>query len=109
MIHDDGIANGRRVIPYECITASRNGRHDMFGEPYSDTLPEGAYHNQFWIESPARRTLMARGVFGQLIYIAPDDDMVVVKLASWPEFLSNERALNGFAAIRAIAARLNRG
>ncbi|MGI9480976.1 MAG: serine hydrolase domain-containing protein [Hyphomicrobiales bacterium] len=106
MIHDGGIADGRRVIPYGWIADCRKGQHQMFGEPYSVTLPEGAYHNQFWLESPARRTLMARGVFGQLIYICPDDEMVIVKLASWPEFLSNELALNAFAAISAIAAEL---
>jgi CubicO group peptidase (beta-lactamase class C family) len=49
---------------------------------------------------------MARGVFGQLIYMSPADSTVVVKLSSWPEFLSAERSINAHAAIDAIAQTL---
>jgi hypothetical protein len=52
-----------------------------------------------------KRVLMARGVFGQLIYMARRQTLlVVVKLSSWPEFLSAERSINAHAAIDAIAA-----
>ena len=79
----------------------------IFGEPYTEATPHGAYRNQFWIEDHRKRTFMARGVFGQLIHIDPDENMVVVKLSSWPEFISVERALDTYAAVRAIAIHLN--
>mgnify|MGYP000451033423 FL=1 len=49
---------------------------------------------------------MARGVFGQLIYVDMDNNLVVTRLASWPEFLSLERKLDDLAAINAITDQL---
>ena len=36
---------------------------------------------------------MCLGVFGQLIYIAPAYNMVVVKLSTWPDFLDDDLKL----------------
>ena len=44
--------------------------------------------------------------FGQLIYIDMDNDLVVTRLASWPEFVSLERKLDDLAAIDAITNQL---
>ena len=49
---------------------------------------------------------MAIGVFGQLIYVDLDNDLVVTRLASWPEFVSLERKLDDLAAIDAITDQL---
>ena len=54
-------------MPADWIEATRNGMH---GPDYNLAFPEGSYRNQFWIEDPRSRTLMCRGVFGQLIYIS---------------------------------------
>ena len=51
---------------------------------------------------------MARGVFGQLIYVAPADDMLLVKLSSWPEFTSVPRLKTALNAIHAIGHWLDR-
>ena len=59
-------------MPAAWIEATRNGKHGPQVQP--DALPEGCYHNQFWIEDPRSRTLMCRGVFGQLIHIIWDDE-----------------------------------
>jgi CubicO group peptidase (beta-lactamase class C family) len=82
------LEGGGGIIPSPWIETTRKGNHKKFGPPYSDTLPHGAYHNQFWVEDPEHRTLMARGVFGQLIYISWQYNMVIVKLSSWPDFLN---------------------
>jgi CubicO group peptidase (beta-lactamase class C family) len=68
----------------------------------SEIIPDGAYHNQFWIEDTKRRAYMARGVFGQLIYIDPEEDFAAIKLSSWPEFLSVEGSRIALAAVHAI-------
>ena len=49
---------------------------------------------------------MALGVFGQLIYVDMDNDLVITRLASWPEFLSQERTLDDLAAIDVITEEL---
>jgi CubicO group peptidase (beta-lactamase class C family) len=50
---------------------------------------------------------MARGVFGQLIYIDFAHKMVVVKLSSWPEFVNPAWTVATLDAVRAIARALS--
>jgi CubicO group peptidase (beta-lactamase class C family) len=94
------------LIPPAWIEATRNGNHAIFHEPYTYTLPEGAYRNQWWIEDPRSRALFARGVFGQMIYVDYDHAMVIVKLSSWPDFLNTAFNNATRAACHAIAASL---
>ena len=65
-------------------------------------LPQGAYHNQFWIEGGSSSAYMARGVFGQMIYIDPEADFAAVILSSWPEFVDTARTRTAIAAVRAV-------
>ena len=102
-----GEIDGRRIVPAEWIAGTRFGADPtLFGGIYHDVLPEGAYHNQFWIEDTARRAYMARGVFGQLIYIDPEADFAAIILSSWPEFVSTIRTRTALAAVRAIREAL---
>jgi len=100
------LEGGRGIVPAEWIEATRNGKH---GPGYNAALPNGSYRNQFWLEDPQSRTLMCRGVFGQLIYISFAYDMVVVKLSSYPEFTSTDFSRATLAAIHAIADALRAG
>ena len=75
--------------------------------PYTLTSPNGAYRNQFWIDDVSRSAIMCRGVFGQLIYIDSDRDLVVVKLSSWPDFLDTDFGVNTLRMIHAIAAEIS--
>lgn len=98
-----GEIGGRRIVPAAWIEETRSGaRPDLFGGVYHEVLPQGAYHNQFWIEDPDRRAYMARGVFGQLIYIDPEGDFAAVILSSWPEFVSSLRTRTSLAAVGAV-------
>jgi len=97
---------GRGIVPAEWIEATRTGTH---GPVYNDAFPSGSYRNQFWIEDPQSRTLMCRGVFGQLIYISFAYDMVVVKLSSYPDFTNTDFSRATLAAIHAIAGVLQAG
>lgn len=60
----------------------------------------------FWLRNHDRRAFQARGVFGQLIHVDRDNSIVMVKLSSWPEFISSKRKKTTFAAIDAITAVL---
>ena len=82
------LQNGGGIIPASWVEATRNGNHTHFQAPYTDSLPEGAYRNKWWIEDPRSRSIYARGVFGQMIYVNWDYGMVAAKLSSWPDFLS---------------------
>jgi len=97
---------GWNIVPTGWIEATRGGAHELFGEPYTAVLPDGAYRNQFWIEDRQSRNLMARGVFGQLIYIDFGRRMVVVKLSSWRDFVNPAWTIATLDAVRRIGAAL---
>ena len=101
------LSEGGGVVPTGWIDATRSADHALFGSPYTEVLPQGAYRNQFWVESPKSRTLMARGVFGQLIYVSWDFNMVVVKLSSWPDFVNPKWTVATLEAVREIGKHLN--
>jgi len=102
-----GETDGRRIVPTEWIAGTRFGADPrLFAGVYQEVLPAGAYHNQFWIEDASRGVYMARGVFGQLIYIDPVSDFAAVVLSSWPEFVSTTRTRTALAAVRAIREAL---
>lgn len=101
------LENGGGIIPASWVEATRNGNHAIFGEPYTDSLPEGAYKNQWWIEDPRSRALIARGVFGQMIHVNWEHGLVAVKLSSWPEFLNTQFDVITRQAIHTIAKALS--
>jgi CubicO group peptidase (beta-lactamase class C family) len=100
------LSGGAGIVPSSWIDTTRNGDHAIFPEPYTIALPQGAYHNKWWIEDPKSRNLMARGVFGQWIYIDFTHDMVIVKVSSWPVFLNPKYEIATLEAAHAIAAAL---
>ena len=97
-----GEAQGRQLVPAAWIDRTHDGNPNLFNGAYREVLPRGAYRNQFWLEEAGRRVLLARGVFGQLIYMDPDADFVAVKLSTWPEFVNPARTRTALAAVRAI-------
>lgn len=107
MLQEHGRIDGRQVVPAAWIDATRAGGPASFDAPYREVLPNGAYHNQFWLES-AGGPFMARGVFGQLLYVDPQAGFAAVKLSSWPVFTDAQRLMTALAALRAIRAHLAR-
>lgn len=97
-----GAAHDRQIVPENWIHETRSGDPDLFRGSYREVLPHGAYRNQFWLEDTTARVLLARGVFGQLIFIDPAAQFVAVKLSSWPEFVNPTRTRTALAAIRSI-------
>jgi len=105
---NDGIHNGERVVPAEWIADVRRGPHGLFSDERRRLLPQGCYRNQFWIEDQTTEAAMCLGVFGQLIYIAPAYNMVVVKFSTWPDFLDDVFKVDTQLAIHAIARALGK-
>ena len=100
---DDGLKDTKRIIPSDWIKDVRRGQHGLFSDERRRLLPNGCYRNQFWIEDQNTEALMCLGVFGQLIYISPAYNMVVVKFSTWPNFLDDKFKVDTQLAIHAIA------
>ena len=102
MMTQDGRAGGRQIVPLEWIARCRSGDPAVFGPPYTEVSPGGAYSTQWWVHRQSKGTIMARGVFGQLVYSDPSEGLTVVNLSSWPDYLMPQFTLDTLIAIDAI-------
>ncbi|WP_374378081.1 serine hydrolase domain-containing protein [Dongia sp.] len=109
MIAQDGAIGGRQIVPAAWIAETRRGDHAKFGPDYRETMPHGAYHNQFWMSDYRRPALSCHGVFGQWIHADPESGIVIVKLSSWPDFLDDARFVEQEDAAAAIVRALAHG
>lgn len=106
---DRGMVGDTRIVPESWIAQCADGDNSVFHGPYREFYPNGAYRNQFWIGDVDRPAYMARGVFGQLIHIDPEWEMVTIKLSTWPDFLNPVLAWNTSQAVTAITRELTGG
>ncbi|NDW46061.1 serine hydrolase [Ruegeria sp. PrR005] len=104
---DGGRAGGRQVIPSAWIEDVRGGDHGRFDDQSREFMPNGRYRNMFWIRDVARPVHISLGIYGQVIYVDPEHELVVACQSSWPESLSDSRHSNTMRAIDAIAAALS--
>jgi len=72
----NGAWDGEQIVPIEYVAASVR--------TYSSFSPEEGYGYQWWT-FPALGTYAASGLYGQIIGISPEDDLVVVFTAGLPE------------------------
>lgn len=107
LVLEGGAWNGAQIVPREWIDDCMAGPHGLANDLLRSVMPQGRYRNQFWVENADGRTIVCRGVFGQMIYIAPELDLVAVKLSTWPEFRNPTHDINTRRAIKAIAAALD--
>ncbi len=107
MMLEGGAWDGVQIVPEAWVRASAAGDRAAYGEPYTAVSPKGAYSRQWWIHDAERGDFMARGVFGQLIYIDPKTDFLAVKLSTWPDFLIHSYTVDMLAAVTAIRDALS--
>lgn len=85
-----GELNGDRLFPAEVVDKiSAGGDRSKFGDGFP-TFGAGSYTSQWWVTHNDHGAYAARGVHGQTIYVDPTAEMVLVRLASFPQ------AQNGF-------------
>ena len=100
---------GQEKSPEQVI--SENWVRDAI-TPDSDAVDYGAlydgyplgYGYQWWLFPDGR--FEAQGLFGQLIYIAPDQNIVIVKLSAWPEGVVDEMEFESYAFFEAAISAL---
>jgi CubicO group peptidase (beta-lactamase class C family) len=86
-------------------TLMTGGDRTLFAaSPQSATRPGGSYRALWWIDHGTPPTLSANGVFGQRLWIDPENAIVIVKLGSHPlasNSLTDPEHRIAFDAIRA--------
>lgn len=79
----DGKLNGQQIVPKSWVKDSitPDGPHLTPGDnPLSD-YPLG-YGYQWWVPGGDKGEFMAIGIYNQMIYVAPESNMVIVKLSA---------------------------
>ncbi len=110
MLLSGGLAQGQQVVPGWWIADSYTGApdtRDVFAASGNGSwLPGGGYRNQFWLPG-GREVLLCLGIHGQLIWVEPARELVVVKLSSWPLPQDPSLLLDTLAAIDMIGFQLS--
>ncbi|MFT5506427.1 MAG: CubicO group peptidase (beta-lactamase class C family) [Gammaproteobacteria bacterium] len=108
MLSHYGQANGRQIVPEQWVRNTTNSKPNIVDAERKKLMPNDGYKNQFWLRNVDTNIMMARGVFGQLIYTDPDSELVVVILSTWPEFTSIDRSQTALNGIDAMLKHLTR-
>ncbi|KQW21979.1 6-aminohexanoate hydrolase [Afipia sp. Root123D2] len=91
MMRNKGRFNGQQIIPADAVAdIEKGGDKAKFAKAGYQTLPGWSYRDMWWITNNDHGAYMARGIYGQSIYIDPKAEMVIVRYASHP------RAANAF-------------
>jgi CubicO group peptidase (beta-lactamase class C family) len=100
----NGNANGHRVVSAEWIkSATVPSRPPLqFGKLY-ENYPLG-YGYGWWLFENGRYE--AVGMFGQFVYIAPKENVVIVKLSRWTEGWVDDLEMETYAFFDAVVEKL---
>ncbi|HOZ26547.1 MAG TPA: serine hydrolase [Hyphomonadaceae bacterium] len=85
MLRLGGVFNGQEIVPEEVVDDIANGGdRDHFAKAGYTTVPGWSYRNQFWVSHDKFGAYTARGIHGQVCWIAPKADVVIARFASHP-------------------------
>ena len=104
LILNNGVANGKQIIPKSAIDDIRKGGSKKAFEKADYPLLKGwSYRDMWWITNNEHGAFCARGVHGQVIYIDPKADMVIVRFASNPVASNSANDPYSLPAYHAVA------
>ena len=80
-----GEINGQRLFQTKVVDKIRAGGDRMaFAKAGYKTLDGGSYRSMWWVFHNKHGAFAARGVHGQVIYVDPTAEMVIVRFSSFP-------------------------
>ncbi len=105
LVSEGGVWNGRQIIPADWIAESLA---QSAPPPAPGSRERYRYGLHWWLPPDADGEAVARGVYGQWIYLKPAEGVVIVKTSADRGFMDNDRRANLEAAsfFRAVAASL---
>lgn len=105
----EGQIHGYRVFPQTVARdIMKNGDKQVFATgSHADLYPNGSYRNYWWIKNDEDRAYLAKGIFGQYIYVNPAKRTVIVRFASEKTSADRTRMLRVEHAFKKIATYLD--
>lgn len=79
------------------------GDRRLFAQSRYAIRPDGSYRSFWWIDHGANLSIAALGVFGQRLYIEPENDLAVIRVGSHPvasNLFTDAIHRNAIAALR---------
>ncbi|HEY0651089.1 serine hydrolase [Phenylobacterium sp.] len=110
MMRLGGVAGGQQIVPRAVVDDIAGGaRTEDFARAGYVTLPGWSYRNQWWVSHNRFGAYTARGIHGQVCYVAPGAEMVIARFASHPTAANGNGPLDrvSLPAYEAIAAHLS--
>ncbi|MBP9235368.1 MAG: serine hydrolase [Hyphomonadaceae bacterium] len=111
MLRLGGVFNGHEIVPEEVVDGIANGGdREHFARAGYTTVPGWSYRNQFWVSHDKFGAYTARGIHGQVCWIAPKADLVIARFASHPVAANGNSILDKISlpAYAALAEHLMR-
>jgi CubicO group peptidase (beta-lactamase class C family) len=107
MIRRRGVADGRQVVPGAWIDdiTTRGDAEAWARSEFADVFPQASYRSQWYRIDRGRGVLAAFGIHGQWIYIHPDAELVIIRMASETTPLDPDRVRGWRRGYDAIAER----
>jgi CubicO group peptidase (beta-lactamase class C family) len=112
MMRNRGAFNGQQIVPAAVVDDIAGGaRQEDFAKAGYTTMQGWSYRNQWWVSHNELGAYTARGIHGQVCWIAPKAEMVIARFASHPVAANGNSVLDqvSLPAYAALAAHLMRG
>ena len=92
LVRVGGRINDKQLIPTAVIDkVFQGGNPEHFAKAGMETLPGWSYKSQWWMRHvDGRVCAVARGAHGQVLYIDPENDLVVARTGSSPKAPSTQ-------------------
>ena len=112
MMRNRGEFNGQQVVPAAVVDdIARGARPEDFAKAGYTTMPGWSYRSQWWVSHNNLGAYTARGIHGQVCWIAPTAELVIARFASHPVAANGNSILDkvSLPAYAALATHLMRG
>lgn len=108
LLADNGRYQNKVIIPAAVINEIKKGGHLPLNSDASISEPHPhSYQDNFWIIGDQDHSFMARGIFGQWIFINPTQKVVIVKLSTQKTPSASDLNSRTLAAFQAIIQALS--
>lgn len=109
MLRNDGQLNGQQIVPKAVVEdIRRRSDKQAFAKAGYDLLKGWSYRSMWWVTDKEGGAFMARGVYGQRIYVDPKDELVIVRYASHPVAANSANDPVTLPAFEALARHLSK-
>lgn len=112
MMRKGGRFNGQQIVPEAVVADIAKGAEPAhFAKAGYQTMPGWSYRAQWWVSHNDLGAYTARGIHGQVCWIAPKAELVIARFASHPVAANGNSVLDkvSLPAYAAVAAHLMRG